>query len=81
MLRKMQPNSVCNKIENYDDYMQYGETGCGSNSAYLYMISFQWLFAIIFLNLFVAVILQGFEESSNFEDANLSEFYLDNFKK
>jgi len=44
------------------------------------MISFQWLFAIIFLNLFVAVILQGFEESSNFEEANLSEFYLESFK-
>lgn len=71
---------MCNIIQDYDDYLKFGQTGCGSNSAYIYMISFQWLFAIIFLNLFVAVILQGFEESSNFEEANLSEFYLESFK-
>jgi Ca2+-binding EF-hand superfamily protein len=45
------------------------------------MISFQFLFAIIVINLFVAVILEGFEESSRLEEANLSEFYLEDFKK
>jgi hypothetical protein len=45
------------------------------------MVSFQFLFALIVINLFVAVILEGFEESSSLEDANLSEFYLGQFKK
>ena len=47
----------------------------------LYMVSFQIIFALIFLNLFVAVILEGFDESSRLENANLSEFYLSGFKK
>jgi len=45
------------------------------------MISFQFLFAIIIINLFVAVILEGYEDSSRLEEANLSDFYLDLFRK
>ena len=45
------------------------------------MVSFQIIFALIFINLFVAVILEGFDESSRLENANLSEFYLSEFKK
>jgi len=55
--------------------------GCGTFSAYAYMISFQFLFAIILLNLFVAVILEGHEKSMALEDANLSSYYIDNIKK
>jgi hypothetical protein len=40
------------------------------------MISFQIIFSLMFLNLFVAVILEGFDESSRLENANLSEYYL-----
>ena len=47
----------------------------------LFIVSFQIIFALIFLNLFVAVILEGFDESSRLENANLSEFYLSEFKK
>ena len=55
--------------------------GCGNKAwAYFYMISFQFVFAIIALNLFVAVILEGFENSSRLEEANLSEYALNNFK-
>jgi len=55
--------------------------GCGNMNGYYYMISFQFLFAIIIINLFVAVILEGYEDSSRLEDANLSEFYIEKFKK
>jgi len=44
------------------------------------MISYQFVFAIIVINLFVAVILAGHEESSRLDEANLSDFYLDEFK-
>ena len=51
--------------------------GCGDwGYALFYMISFQFVFVLIFLNLFVAVILEGFDESSRLENANLSEYYL-----
>jgi hypothetical protein len=41
------------------------------------MISYQFIFAIIVINLFVAVILEGFEDTSRLEDANLSDIYLE----
>jgi len=44
------------------------------------MISYQFVFAIIVINLFVAVILAGHEESSRLDEANLSDFYLELFK-
>ena len=51
--------------------------GCGLGlQSELFMITFQIIFANIILNLFIAVILEGFDESSRLEDANLSEFYL-----
>ncbi len=53
--------------------------GCGVGIAALYLVSFQVLFTIIFLNLFVAVILEGFETSSHHESSNLTEFHLEKF--
>jgi len=45
------------------------------------MISYQFIFAIIVINLFVAVILEGFEDTSRLEDANLSDIYLEKYRK
>lgn len=45
------------------------------------MISYQFVFAIIVINLFVAVILAGHEESSRLDEANLSDYDLEMFKK
>lgn len=58
-----------------------GQEGCGNWVAYPYMISYQFIFAIIVINLFVAVILEGFEDTSRLEDANLSDIYLENYTK
>ena len=44
------------------------------------MISYQFIFAIIVINLFVAVILNGHEESTRLNEANLSDYYLENVK-
>jgi hypothetical protein len=44
------------------------------------MISYQFIFAIIVINLFVAVILEGFDNTSRLEDANLSDLYLEKYK-
>ena len=39
------------------------------------------MFAIIVINLFVAVILNGHEETSRLNEANLSDYYLEEFKE
>lgn len=80
MRRELGPEFICFKLEDYRDLEAMGQMGCGEPLALHYMISFQIVFAIIFLNLFVAVILEGFDETSKLEDANLSEFYMSQFK-
>ena len=75
MYRIRGPNFICNNnITHYDDYEFYNKTesGCGKIFAYPYMITFQFVFAIVFLNFFVAVIIEGFDETAVYEDANLS---------
>jgi len=53
--------------------------GCGNPVAsYLFFISFTLTVSFVLLNVFIAVILEGFMESSNAEDAKLNE---DDFKK
>ena len=46
--------------------------GCGSAFSYLYFVLFTLIVSIIFLNLFVAVILNGFTSSN--EEEGISKF-------
>ncbi len=58
--RTTKPNNVCFDISTYDDYLNMGIYGCGNSYAYLFYISYMILFSLIMLNLFVAVIIEGF---------------------
>lgn len=60
--RHQSPNFVCIDLQTYDDYLKYGLQGCGTYWSYLFFFSFEILFIMIVLNLFIAVILQSFEE-------------------
>jgi hypothetical protein len=53
---------------------------CGTSFAYIYFIGFQLIFSIVFLNLFIAVILEGFSESSKTEHSLIKQSSLDHFK-
>mmetsp|Transcript_28676 Transcript_28676/g.13274 ORF Transcript_28676/g.13274 Transcript_28676/m.13274 type:complete len:84 (+) Transcript_28676:254-505(+) len=70
-------NEQCIFSPTYEEIQQNGGSpnGCGSSSlvANLYFISFTLVVTFIFLNLFIAVILKGFEESSNSEQLKISE--------
>jgi len=46
--------------------------GCGSAFSYLFFVLFTLIVSIIFLNLFVAVILNGFTSSN--EEEGISKF-------
>lgn len=53
--------------------------GCGSNWSYLFFLSFEIIFKMIVLNLFIAVIINSFEEYSHraayiINDLTLSKF-------
>ena len=60
-LRKGTDYYYCVSSPSYDQIQDNGgrPNGCGTNSAYLYFISFMLIVAFIFLNLFIAIILQG----------------------
>lgn len=55
--------------------------GCGNPLAYLYYISFTLIVTFVFFNLFIAVILEASEISTEPEEEQLSEEHLHQFMK
>ena len=77
--RHLNPSFVCFEVDDYESYERLGLMGCGSGTAWIYFISFQLIFAMMLLNLFVAVLIETFEETSKAEsflvpESNLSDF-------
>jgi len=85
MMDLMRQESIMFQCSNEDfDYTQYMENGmqtngCGSYSAIIYMVSFYMMVPLIFLNLFVAVILEGFEQTSKNENLAIQKNHLERF--
>lgn len=52
----------CIEDPSYDDYVENGfeSVGCGSRFATAYLFTFSFLISLVFINLFVAIILQGY---------------------
>lgn len=57
-----------------------GMMGCGTSWAYLYYIIFEVFFTMVFMNLFIAVVLEGFYQSHIEYDLHISENHLTQFK-
>lgn len=56
----------CINQPTYEDYAQnnYQELGCGNSfSSIAFFVSFVIIVSLVFLNLFVAIILEGFEDT------------------
>lgn len=66
----------CTSQPEWNDSPQHG---CGSAAAYPYFISFTLLVAFVMLNVFIAVILEGFSDMSEAEEALLSKEQLSQF--
>eukprot|EP00746_Dinoflagellata_sp_MGD_P008476 gnl/MRDRNA2_/MRDRNA2_116976_c0_seq1.p1 gnl/MRDRNA2_/MRDRNA2_116976_c0~~gnl/MRDRNA2_/MRDRNA2_116976_c0_seq1.p1 ORF type:complete len:1680 (-),score=292.24 gnl/MRDRNA2_/MRDRNA2_116976_c0_seq1:144-4679(-) len=54
---------------------------CGSPMAYVFFVLYTCLITFVILNLVIAVILEGFEESSTNEEADLVTHCIDNWGK
>ena len=54
---------------------------CGSKIGYLYFNSFVLLVSLIFLNLFIAIILKGFDDMNQKNSMVLQEDDLEHFKE
>lgn len=80
-LRFLKPNNICFDISDFEGYSLYGLMGCGLNEAYIFFISFIIIFTLVLLNLFVAIILEAFSETSKNEDSLIPPAEILNFKK
>ena len=49
----------CVQSQTYEEQQRDGINGCGTPIAYVYFISFMLVVSLIFLNLFIAIILEG----------------------
>ncbi len=60
-----QPNNECIINPTYKDYLNAGHTvGCGDRVvAYAFFTSFTFIVSLVFLQLFIAVILQGYDHT------------------
>lgn len=61
--RRKSPTFDCIESPSYDDYVanDYETIGCGETYAPIFFTSFILIVQLIFLNLFIAIILQGFD--------------------
>ena len=74
----------CISNPSYSDYEKAGNTtvGCGANQAatLLFFYSYFLFVNLIFLNLFIAIILQGFEDTQNKDNRLFNQQSLDHFR-
>jgi len=66
---------------DYEQYLANGEqpNGCGSSAGIVYFMTFYLMVPMIFLNLFIAIILEGFEQTNKKESSAVQESDLENF--
>lgn len=83
LLSQRQVNSNCDYTPDYASIQANGgqPNGCGSVVAYFYFICFHLLVTTIFLNLFIAVILNGFINSNEEESFEIIKDHIEKFKK
>ena len=66
--------------QTFEERQIDGIRGCGSALAYPFFISFMLLISLMIMNLFVAVVIEGFEESrKDDEDSIINSRQLDSF--
>ena len=73
----------CNPNPTYESYVAngYQTDGCGTPWAYVFFISFMMLISFCYLNLFIAIVIEGFDEVRARADLKLSVLVYDQFRE
>ena len=80
-VRQHSPLFQCIENPIYEDYVESGETvGWGNKFGQVFFMSFIVIVQLIFLNLFIAIILQGFETMNKKANMILQEEALEKYK-
>eukprot|EP00357_Protocruzia_adherens_P002279 CAMPEP_0115018076 /NCGR_PEP_ID=MMETSP0216-20121206/28549_1 /TAXON_ID=223996 /ORGANISM="Protocruzia adherens, Strain Boccale" /LENGTH=525 /DNA_ID=CAMNT_0002389119 /DNA_START=329 /DNA_END=1906 /DNA_ORIENTATION=- len=69
----------CVSNQTYEDIQKYGPQGCGTWLAFPYFLSFMIILSMMIMNLFVAVVLEGFSESTKENEASITPQQYEEF--
>ena len=72
--KTIQPDFACLEIDNYEDFLIHGFNGCGTNLAYLFYIAFHLIFSLVILNLFIASVIDSYDEHVKSEESAISKY-------
>ena len=81
LARGKEPLFECKNNPTYDDYVSNNKKaiGCGNISSIIFFVSFILVVTLIFLNLFIAIILQVFNTTSQKSNLIINEESLEDF--
>ena len=81
LARGKEPLFDCKENPTYDDYVNNNKetVGWGSISSIIFFVSFILVVTLIFLNLFIAIILQGFNSTNQKSNLIISQESLEDF--
>ena len=77
--RSMKSNFVCNSVANFNDYLKYGQTGCGTVWAYPYFYSF-YVIILLVLNLLVGIMINISGTLKKHEESSVNIYQLGDIK-
>lgn len=67
--------------QTYESKVKDGIQGCGNAAAYVFFVAFILIVSLVFLNLFIAIILEGFAEISQEEKIRVDDKCLEAFQR
>lgn len=71
----------CIENQSFESKERDGILGCGNPAAYIYFIAFVLIVSIVFLNLFIAIILEGFSASAQEHNIRVKNHCFEVFQK
>ena len=82
--RENHPFYQCNENPTFEDYKNnnFQQVGCGMyKTSIVFFLSFAIIVSLVFLNLFIAIILEGFEDTLNNEEKLFNQETTDYFRE
>ena len=67
----------CNSNQSFDDISRDGVKGCGTYWSYPYFISFILLVPLMIINLFMAIVIEGYFISENEHESIINQKHIE----
>lgn len=71
----------CSSNQSYEDIVLNGVKGCGTGWSYPYFISFVLLVPLMIINLFMAIVIEGYFISENEHESIINQKHIDELLK